>query len=825
MTEPTSKPAPSFITRLSQRQGRLWLQTLGFTAGALTLLCLPQLPSAWWLLALILPALLPWPFRKLYAVTLLGVLLTFWQAQSRLDERWPQARDNDEVLMQGAIVSLPEAEATNAADATHQSNEDSSIAPDARRNWHFLFAPDRAARAAGAPSRIRTAWYRSDALLKGGQCWQFSLRLRAPHGSLNPGGSDYEEWMFRQDIGASASVRAASACDLAEGHYLLRLRQSISDQLQAWLPDHPAEPLIAALAVADKTRLRQSDWDVFRQTGTVHLMVIAGLHVGFLAAFAFWLCRSLWSLSTRLCLRWPAQRAGLAGSVIAALAYALLADLDAPVLRATLMLVTLAAAALFGGLARPSRALMLAWLAVVGSDPLGLLAPGLWLSFGAVAAILYLNAGSRGAGHTKNRMRDHWRDLLKLQLLLSLTLAPLTLLFFQGASWIGPLANLLALPAMALLLPALLAALSLAFAWPAIGVPALKEVADAIGWAYGGLQWIAAHAPHPWLLMSAPIAALSLALIGVLLLCAPRGLPLRRLALLCFVPLLLPAKVAPERGFELTALDVGQGLAVVVRTAHHAMLFDAGPAFEEGFDAGRSVVVPYLLHEGLARLDLMMISHADLDHRGGAPAVRRLIEVTQERGAMAGTPCAAGQSWKWDEVQFIVLSGPPPVAELPAASDSADVNEPAKTRGSHSSNNEGCVLRIAAGDHAVLLPADIERGVEAQLVAAESGLLRADVLLAPHHGSKTSSTPIFVDAVAPRLVIFPAGMNNPFHHPRAEVVARYAAEGAQMLMTGNSGAISLHVDPARGIEDLREWRRQSPRLWSAPIPAVPADNH
>jgi len=307
MPEPTRAAPPSSAPRQRRSPDRLFAQTLGFTAGALALLALPQLPALKWLLALSVPALLPWRFRSLYAVTLLGALLTFWHAQQRLGERWPDARSGDEVALQGTIMSLPDAD---VADVLRRAGDDpANSEPDNRHTWHFLFAPDAAALADGVPSRIRTAWYRSEAELKGGQCWRFMLRLRAPHGSLNPGGADYEEWLFRQGIGASATVREAAPCGIADGHRLLRLRQAITDRIHGWLPDHPAEPLIAALTVADKTGLRQSDWDVFRQTGTVHLMVIAGLHVGFVAAFAFWLCRWLWSLSPRLCLRLPAQRA------------------------------------------------------------------------------------------------------------------------------------------------------------------------------------------------------------------------------------------------------------------------------------------------------------------------------------------------------------------------------------------------------------------------------------------------------------------------------------------------------------------------------------
>jgi len=726
-----------------------------------------------------------------------------------IDSRWPLADSDHEVVVEGRIASLPE-KRLSPGEKEDSAEEDQAQAQPAapKHDWRFLFDPHSGD--AALPPRIRVSWYRADPDLQGGDCWRFKLRLRAPHGLLNPGGDDYEAWLFDQGIGATATVREASPCQDPSGYWLLRARQSVVNRLEQWLPDNRALGLVAGLAVGDRSLLKEQDWDTFRTTGTSHLMAIAGLHIGMVVAAVFFLLRWLWSAFPALCLRLPAPKAAMLGAVLAAIVYALMSGFEPPAQRALLMLLFGFAALWLDRPALLPRALALAWLLIVAANPLALLSPGLWLSFTAVAAIFYVISGRLGP-------RRRWRELLLLQLALSLVLLPLTFYFFQGGGWIGPLANLVVVPLFTVLLPALLLSLGLAWIWPALGVPALSLVARGIFEVREALGWAAAHAPDAWIAASPPPALLLLALLGMVLLLAPRGLPLRGFAALCFLPLFLPLDRAPAEGFQLTALDVGQGLAVVVRTSHHTLLFDAGPAFEDISDTGRSVVVPYLLGEGVHELDLMIISHADLDHRGGAPAVRSMLEVNSELGALAATHCRAGQSWNWDGVAFEILSPP---ADAPPEANSA---APAHTKQERFwRNNGGCVLRISAGGHSALLPADIEAPMEKRLLADIPDKLRADVLLAGHHGSKTSSTQGFVDTVRPKVVIFPSGWHNRFHFPRAPVVERFLAEGAELHMTGNGGAVSVQVTAA-GVGPVHDWRADHPRLWREPAEAVPQD--
>lgn len=378
--------------------------------------------------------------------------------------------------------------------------------------------------------------------------------------------------------------------------------------------------------------------------------------------------------------------------------------------------------------------------------------------------------------------------------MLSLMLAPLTLGFFQGAAWLGPFVNLVAVPVMVVLTPLVLAAVALAALWPAPGVPALQLVADLLHLLQGGLAWISANAPSAWLPASPPLPALLLALFGGALLFAPRGWPLRWLAVPCFVPLLLPPQMAVRGAFEITSLDVGQGLAVVVRTPNHTLLYDAGPAFEDGFDAGASVVAPYVLGLGLSGVDRLLLSHGDRDHAGGVVSVRKLLRVRSELGTHGHEPCREGQRWEWDGVRFELLH---------------------PDRGEWSDNNRSCVLRVATDQFSALLAGDIERHAEARLLRDHADRLRADVLIAPHHGSKTSSTPAFVEAVDPQLVVFGAGWRSHYGHPRPEVVARYVERGARPLTTGVEGAIRVWQAPEGRIES-ESWRRETKRFWNAP---------
>lgn len=761
---------------------------LAFIASLLGVLALRELPSALILAVLCVPVLLPWRGRAAFSMFVFGALLAVWQAQAQLTQRWPVERHDEELWIEGQVASLPE-----HAVAPPRYSRKGELREPAGDIWRFIFEP-RDAAAQNVPRRIRAAWYRADATVRGGECWRLRLKLKSPHGSLNPGAFDYEGWLLREGIGATATVRGAQRCEVQAGGVLLRLRQSLAERLRAWLPDDPALGLIAALSIGDTSMINDADWDVFRLTGTTHLVAISGFNIAIAAGCAFWLLRGLWSLIPALCLRVPAQSAGLFAAALAALLYALLAGFGAPVVRALLMLWIVLIAAWLGRLAQPQRALLLAAFLILLFDPFAALAPGFWLSFGAVAAIFYVSAH-------RYRQPGAMAAALRVQLMLSIALVPLTLLFFHGASWSAPWVNLLAVPLFAVLTPLLLVALMLAGLWPLLGLPLLGGVAAVLAQLRDGLGWIAVQWPQAWIAASPSPAVLLLAGFGILLLFAPRGLPLRLPALLCLAVLAFPPDHAPREGAEVAVLDVGQGLSVVVRTAHHLLLYDAGPAFDEGFDAGESVVAPYLLGRGVSRIDRLMVSHGDNDHSGGVPAVRRLFEIGDERGALTATSCREGEDWEWDGVRFQTL-------------------HPDETK--WSDNNGSCVLRVSVGTQALLLTGDIEKAAEAHLLRERTSDLRAQVLVAPHHGSKTSSTQEFIEAVDAHTVIFSAGWKHHFHHPHPSVVERFEWSGAALYDTGWSGMLRFTLLPQR-VTEVELWRAQAARWWNAPAAQMPPD--
>ena len=748
-----------------------------FALGLLAVQALPVLPP-WWLgFAVLLPAFWPWRHRAFVLALACGFALTLWRAEWRMAERWPIAQQGTVVAATGHIASLPELSREGQANT-----------------WRFVFEPEDAR----LPSRIRVSLYRSPLTLRGGECWRFSLRLKSPHGSANPGGFDYEGWLFQQGIGATATAKEPVACE-ARGYYpVLQLRQQLRERLQGWLPGHPAQALVIALVMGDDSAVSDADWRAFRHTGTTHLIAISGFNLAIVAGLVFWLWRWAWPLWPRAALAVPAQKAAAVAAAVAAAFYALLAGFEPPVMRALLMLLVALAALFLQRTARPLQLLALAWGVIVLADPFAVLAPGTWLSFAAVAAIVFLASGRLHAG-------PGWRQLLWVQLGLSLLLAPLTLYWFQSTAGLAGFINLLAVPWFALLTPLALFAVLLASLLPVAGLPLLQATAEGMRFTTEALHALAlTHGGSALALAPAP-ASLLLALLGLLLLLAPRGVMLRPLGLLCLLPLAFAPAQGPVRGFSLLALDVGQGLSVLVRTANHSLLFDTGPAYGESFDAGEQVVLPALRALGVQKLDVLLVSHADLDHAGGAAAVKRGLPVLQARGALSATPCVAGQHWEWDGVRFTVLNGP------------ADAVGEKKA-----DNNGGCVLRIASGSFSALLPADIEREAEARLLAQLGAQgLKADVLLAPHHGSKSSSSEAFVAAVNPELVIFSAGFANPFRHPRPEVVERYLTLGSTLHMTGHEGAVGLQIDPVTGLGPVQVWRNRWPRYWQAPWLPVP----
>ena len=648
------------------------------------------------------------------------------------------------------------------------------------------------------PQRIRLNWYEPAAVPRIGERWRFTVVLRAPRGLVNPGGFDYERWLFTRGIGATGYVRGEGRrLDGPGPGRLAWWRSRLESGLAAVLPEGPGRGVMVALATGSRHRLDGAATELFQATGTSHLMAISGLHVGLVAGLVFALAGRIPGSGSR-------DRAALL-AMIAATAYGLLAGFGTPVRRALLMLATLLLAGRWRRPVGPATGLSLALVVVLLLQPLDCLTPGFALSFGAVAAILAIAAGDEhGGAGTAGAGRV--RALVSLQWRLWLLLLPLTFLFFDRIAWAAIPANLIAIPAFGLfIVPATLAGGVAAALGGLAETPAawlLGATHAVLGFVLTALEWLAAlpgagYRPPG----HGPVAAV-LTLLAAAALLLPRRLPGRWLPawLLLALALWRPPAV-PAGCVRADVLDVGQGLGVLVRTAGHAMLYDAGPAYASGSDAGERVVVPALRALGVHGLDLLMLSHADNDHAGGGASVAAAVPVARvasgepgELATLGAEACNRGDAWTWDGIGFRVLW--PPAA-------GAD------------GNDSSCVLEIAAGGRRLLLPGDIERESERRLLAA-GGVRPADVVVMPHHGSATSSSAALVEALSPRFAIATAAWRNRWGFPRPEVAGRWRSAGARVLGTGEYGALAITLcadDRGVRVRALRETRR---RLWSPP---------
>jgi competence protein ComEC len=614
------------------------------------------------------------------------------------------------------------------------------------------------------------------------------VRLKRPRGLANPHGFDFEPWALERGIRATGYVRTASRVERLDANVegwpytLHRWRGEIRDAMLERLRDDRLRGVLVALAIGDQDAIAAEDWEVFWRTGVGHLMSISGLHITMLAALAASLVFAAWVRVPALALRLPARKAAVVAGLVAAIAYTLMTGYQVPAQRTCLMLATLAACVLADRHGSPSRLLALAALVVTCVDPWAVLSPGFWLSFGAVAAIFYgmsLRAGRRG-----------WlAGVAGEQLAVTAAMMPMLLALFQEFSLVSPLANAVAIPVVSLVVA------PLAIAGAFLPAPILLDAAHATMLALMSplerladlpLATLESHAPSAW--------ALAAGTIGCAWLLAPRGVPMRSLGVAWVASLFAFAPSVPRPGEAwLDVLDVGNGLAVVVRTTRHALVYDAGPGWNADADSGSRIVVPFLRGEGIRTLDGMVVSHADDDHSGGAISVAGarappwLLSSLRDDDAIhlafeRSMRCESGQRWTWDGVEFAMLH--------PAG---AAYSETARRK----ENDRGCVLKVSAAGAAALLPGDIEARAEAELLSRDAALLRAAVLVDPHHGSRTSSTPAFIAAVAPEVAILPVGYRNRFGHPHPAVVARYAQAAADLWRTDCEGAI--HVELAHGV--------------------------
>jgi competence protein ComEC len=659
--------------------------------------------------------------------------------------------------------------------------------------------------AAYVPRHIQLATYDGDADspldIHAGERWRFTVRLKQPHATSNPHGFDFEAWALERNLRATGYVYAnGDNQKLAEtsrspAYLIERLRESVRTHFQQTLGDAPHAGILTALAIGDQASITQSEWQLFTHTGVNHLMSISGLHITMLASLFFALTYWLWRRSVRLTLHFPARKAAALVGLLAALCYTLISGFEIPAQRTLFMLTTFAVMMLFSRNVAPSQMLAAALVVVLLADPWAVMSPGFWLSFGAVALIFYVTANRYG--------RTHWlMEYGKVQWAMTIGLIPPLLALFQQMSLVSPIANAFAIPLVSfVVVPLTLLGTLPPFEW--MLYLAHQVMALCIGLLQGlddlPLSVWTQHAPPAWTIASG--------VLGALWLLTPRGFPLRSFGIILILSMFLITPITPAaNSARIIVFDVGQGLAVAVQTHSHAMLYDTGPNFAGESDSGNRILVPSLRGLGIVKLDGLMLSHDDIDHIGGTHSVMQSLPIEWVSSSLKSdhpllstvkqhTSCTDGQSWAWDGVKFDVLH--------PSDLDDSDKKH---------DNDQSCVLRISVGIRSVLLVGDIEKASESRLLALHIHDLPSTLLVAPHHGSKSSSSDAFVNAVSPQQVVFTAGYRNRFNHPHPTVWQRYGDAGAVRLRSDVDGAIiiDLNADELK----LESYRKTQRRYWT-----------
>lgn len=768
---------------------------LPWLVGTLALHALPALPGLGWSVPLALAALVAITAlagaagsKRLGAAALAALcafVYTAWHAHARLAERLPLAALNGDFAITGYVDAFP------------------STAP----GQTTLSLTVTGARPEGVSPRVRVTWYDPPDGLVPGAAVDVVARLRPPRGARNPGGFDYERWLMLSGYGATGYVRSGAIVQDAGGAKSFRqrwlaYRHGLAQRLEAAAPDADAAALLTALAIGERHLFTDTHWDDFRRTGTSHLVAVSGMHVALLGLCAFVAVRFLWLRLPAPLVFYDLEAAALAAAA-ATVYYAALTGFAVPAQRSLIMVVVALAVVASRRRTKPAAIFGAALLAVLLWDPFAPLTASFWLSFGAVAVLIAIGAPRVCAPRPRGLagVVPLAGAFTRLQWAIGFALVPLTAAFFDEISLAGPFVNLVAIPFFNLVLvPATLAATVLAsFDLTAALVAPVVAVAGALASATVAVLHAVAGLPAAALPM--PVASPWVAWVGVAgVLLAASGVPLprRRLGWLALVPLFAPfAARLPHGAAKLVVLDVGHGLAVIVETRSHRLLFDAGPTFRSGFDSGADVVVPALRATSTLGLDRLIVSHGDNDHAGGAPAVaaafpRAALAHGPDYTAQGGTVCTRGERWEWDGVTFAIVHPPQGFAG--------------------SANDTSCVLRIATAGGAALLTGDVEARGESRMLDARAEL-SAQVVVVPHHGSATSSTPSFVSAVGARYALVSAGYANRWGFPRPDVRARWEQAGAEIRVTGDDGALTVMLGTRDGDVALGAERDARHHYW------------
>ncbi|OGT45285.1 MAG: DNA internalization-related competence protein ComEC/Rec2 [Gammaproteobacteria bacterium RIFCSPHIGHO2_12_FULL_41_20] len=763
------------------------LFTLSFLCGVLSLQLFQKLPAIIWSYCIFIPIIfyvgLPRVCRQLLLGFLLGLAWSIWCVHHVMTWSLPSELEGKPLLVEGYIAAIP-----------HEQNQQT----------RFLLSAQSLSQGLSKTQHIpihgllQLHWPNCPYHLRVGQHWRLPVRLKKIHSTANPGGFDYEAWALQQGIIVTGSVTANTTAWLLGRdvyfHPLDSIRQAWKERIEAILPSTITAHWLTALVIGERSAIPQTQWSVLRNTGTNHLMAIAGLHIGLMSGWAAMVMMWLWRRIPRLLLYMPAKIAGAWAALMMAIFYSSMAGFSIPTQRALWMMVVFISALLCRRKLPAWHAWSLALCIVLLMNPLSVLTESIWLSFGTLALIIYGMSGRLSP-------TGWWWKWGRTQWVIGIGLIPLTLVLFGQCSWLSFVANSIAIPWLGfLILPCCFLGSVCVWIWPAVAKMLFWIAGYNLAWLWKVLQWLAQQEFAVWYQATLPAWMVIAAVIGIICLLLPRGFPGRYLGVFLLLPSVFYQPVLPEQGdAKLTLLDVGQGLAAVIQTQHHVLVYDAGP-HQGSFDAGESIVTPFLHAAGIKHVDMLVVSHGDNDHSGGVNFILQQFPVRYLRTSvpamfpLANTAyCLRGTSWRWDGVQFTFLY--PTLDTLRLGNDSS------------------CVLAVKVGKHRILLPGDIEKLAEKNLLEKNKKQLAVDIIIAPHHGSKTSGLPLFIDAVLPHYVLYATGYRNRYHFPHPSVVEAYRLRGVTQLDTARFGAIQFDIRAGQVLLPPSLYRKEHPHFW------------
>lgn len=755
--------------------------TLAFAVGIYCLMQFSYLPSLW--LIAILPLLfLLTRFSPRFRVILLFSIGFFWalfRAGVALEHTLDSDIEKQNVFLKGVIISIPE---------THNDHVRFLIDIEEMTDFKAQHLP--------FSGIIRLSWYQNQKTPVPGEIWQLKAKLKRPYGFMNSGGFDYEAWMLRQGIKATGYVKFDAynkQIGTDQTYFLQKFRYKLAQQLKHSL-DNPLLGLVLALSLGDRSRLDKEQWKILTSTGTNHLVAISGLHLSLVAGFIYFLASFVWSRFYFLTQRIPAPVFASLMAFAGAFFYALLAGFALPAQRALIMIAVFLISLFSVRQTLIVNVICIAAVLVLLLDPFAIIAVDFYLSFMAVVFILYVSRFRISRHHNLTR----W---IRLQCMLSIALCPILIFWFKQIPLYSVLANLVVIPLIGfLVVPLVLVALILLFPLPQLAqhLYGIIDKINEIYWAYLEFLSQQSYAVIP---IAAPnLLLLILAITGMLILLMPKGLPARWLGIFFILPLLFPATQELKQGeFDFDLLDAGQGLAAVIQTREHTLIYDTGTRFSERFNIGDAVIKPYLRHKGINQISMLLISHGDNDHIGGAEIIIDSFEINKILSSVLdrfdeqvkAEACYAGQKWHWDGVDFEVLH--PQMDSL------------------FKGNNASCVLKVSSAQGSVLLTGDIEEEAEERLIEHYKDELHTGILLVPHHGSRTSSTEKFIAAVSPQYAFIPAGYRNRFGFPKQDIMRRYDALDVKTFVSYKTGELSAKFRD-EGLQ-IDEFRTKNRRFW------------